>query len=117
MISSRLAGGKSGWSPGCWVGAGRLVTTYQVERSGSVLGSVVATMARSFFSGPYGPATISTAHQSCVLSSRKVLTTRTHLPGCSALCQPASYATSCRVPATSSGWYHACDGLSAITYG
>jgi hypothetical protein len=81
ITSSRLAGGNGGSDPARSVGADRLVTRYQVERSGSVCGSLVATMARSVLSGPYGPATISKTHQSCVLPSRKVLVIRTHLPG------------------------------------
>src|SRR5712691_1363644 len=117
ITSSKLAGGNGASVPERSVGAGRLVTRYQVEVSGSVCGSVVATTARSVFSAPYGPATISTAHQSCVLPSRNVLVTRTHWPGCSALTQPASRATSCKEPATPSGCHHACDGLRAITYG
>lgn len=98
-------------------GAGRFVTRYHVERSGNVLGSVVATMARSFLSGPYGPATISTTQQSWLLPSRKVLVMCLHWPGCSALTHPASRATSCNDPATPSGCHHACEGWSAITYG
>src|SRR5437764_5524893 len=117
ITSSRLAGGNSGSLPASSLGAGRLVTRYQVDRSGRLSGSVVATMARSVLSGPYGPATISKTHQSCVLPSRKVLVTYTHLPGCSALSQPASCATSCNVPATSPGCHQPCEGLSASTYG
>ena len=60
------------------------------RQSGKVTGSVVATMARSAFPGPYGPATISTAHQSCVLPSRNVLVRCIQRPGCSSLTQPAS---------------------------
>src|SRR6266496_5452908 len=112
-----LAGVNGDSLPGASDGAGRLVTKYQVVASGKVGGSVLATMARSVLSGPYGPATISNAHHCCVLPSRKVLVIGTHLPGCLALSHPASCATSCREPATSSGCHQACDGLSAITYG
>src|SRR5216683_3059778 len=111
IISSRFAGANGGGVTGHDGGAGRFVTRYQVVRSGNVCGSVVATTARSFFSGPYGPATISTAHQSCLLPSRNVLVIRTHRPGCSALTHPASRATSCNEPATPSGCHQACVGL------
>src|SRR6266478_2192564 len=117
ITSSKLAAGNGESVPGPAVGAGRLVTRYQVVRSGRVCGSVVATTARSVLSGPYGPAMISNTHHCWVLPSRKVLVTGTHLPGCLALSQPASCATSCSVPATSSGCHHACEGLRASTYG
>src|SRR2546426_9263517 len=117
ITSCRLAGANRCSVVGRSVGAGRLVTRYQVVASGNTCGSVVATTARSTLAGPYGPATTSTAHQSCVLPSRNVLLMRTHWPGCSQLTQPASRATSCSEPATPSGCHQACEGLSAITYG
>src|SRR5690349_20461248 len=117
ITSSSFAGANGCWVAGHALGAGRFVTRYQVLRSGKVCGSVVATTARSVLSGPYGPATISNAHHCCVLPSRKVLVIGTHLPGWLVLSQPASCATSCREPATSSGCHHAGEGLSAITYG
>src|SRR5258708_10914377 len=84
MTSSRLAGGNGGSLPTCCVGAGRLVTRYQVVGSGNFWGSVVATTARSVLSGPYGPATISKPHHCWLPPSRNVLAMRTHFPGCSA---------------------------------
>src|SRR5450432_1741743 len=79
-------------------GTGMLVTTYQVVASGSDSGSVVAITARSVFSDPYGPACTSRAHQLCWEPSRNFLSTLTHWPGCSALFQPAAWATSCSDP-------------------
>src|SRR5260370_28679821 len=111
ITSSRPAGGNGGSGPERSVGAGRLVTRYQVERSGRLSGSVVATMAPSVLSGPYGPATISKTHQSCGLPSRKGLLIRRHRPGCSALTHPDSYATSCTRPASSLGCRHATECL------
>src|SRR5947199_2657030 len=110
ITSSRFAGANRCWVSGQALGAGRFVTRYHVVRSGKVCGSVVATTARSVLSGPYGPATISNTHHCWVLPSRKVLVMATHFPGCLALSQPASYATSCREPATFSGCHQACDG-------
>src|SRR5437763_11634520 len=107
MISSRLAGGQGNALSAPSGEDGGFVTRYPVVNSGNVAGSVVATTARSVFCGPYGPATISTAHQSWVLPSRNVLVIWTHRPGCSALTQPASRATSRNEPATPSGCHQA----------
>src|SRR5260370_19487435 len=70
-------------------GAGRFVTRYHVVRSGNVCGSVVATTARSVLSGPYGPATNSSAHPSFVLPPRNLLLILPHWPGCSVSFLPA----------------------------
>src|SRR5947209_15545564 len=80
MISSRLAGGQGNALSAPSGEDGRFVTRYPVVSSGNVAGSVVATTARSVFCGPYGPATISTAHQSWVLPSRNVPVIWTHRP-------------------------------------
>src|SRR5436305_6716746 len=110
ITSSRFAGANCCAVIGHVVGAGRLVTRYQVVRSGKVCGSVVATTARSVLSDPYGPATISSAHQSCVLPSRNVLVMSTHWPGGSARFQPAAWFTSCSDPGVPSRRHLYCVG-------
>ncbi len=97
------------------LGAGRLVVRYQVLCSGSIAGSVVATIARMLFSGLYGPTFTSSAHHVSVCPSRKVRSTCTQEPGVAAPCHPAASAASWREPMLSAECHQACEGLRAST--
>lgn len=80
---------------------GRLVARYQVDFSGRVFGSVVATTSRVVPSGPHQPKGASPAHQVVVCPSRNVRVTAVQSPGRSGPSQASPRAASCGVYASS----------------
>ncbi|WP_055558328.1 hypothetical protein [Streptomyces sp. NBRC 110028] len=70
---------------------------YQVDFSGRVSGSVVATTSRVVPSGPHQPKDASAAHQVVVCPSRKVRVTAVQSPGRSGPCQAGSREASAGV--------------------
>ena len=114
-ISVRSAAAREGVGTGVAAGAGRVVTRYHVLGSGTVAGSAVATTARWRWSGPYGPAVTSSAHQTARCPSRQTRSTGCQSPGASGPSQAAARAAVASEVVIPTGAHQACAGFRART--